>query len=87
MGNVVGALKTSEGRWHGARYFLVEPVFSSSNEGLIENTWLKMEEWCEKTLGTVGSPWTNHSEAWYANNSKFWFRNENDAIMFVLRWS
>ena len=25
-------------------------------------------------------------ERWYANNSKFWFRNKQDLEWFLLRW-
>lgn len=80
-------LVLSEGRVHGARYYCVEPIGGS---------WIEMEEWCHTVLGESGEIWTiknddefgwpeNHR--WYANNRKFWFKNEKDRTMFIMRWS
>jgi hypothetical protein len=82
----VEELLLSEGRVYGARYYCVEPVGGN---------WREMEDWCINTYGTsTGSIWAQEidkttplvNERWYANNRKFWFRNEADRIMFVLKW-
>jgi hypothetical protein len=79
-------LVLSEGRVYGARYHCVEPIGGN---------WREMEDWCINTYGsTTGSIWAQEvdkttplvNERWYANNRKFWFRNEADRTMFVLKW-
>lgn len=80
-------LVLSEGRVNGARYYCVEPVGGN---------WIEMETWCQTVLGESGEIWTIKNEdefgwpeqnRWYANNRKFWFRNEKDRTMFIMRWS
>ena len=70
----------SEGRVYGARYLTVHP-----NNG---HAWNEMMEWMITTFGPTAHDgvWTP-SMRWYANNSKFWFRNEKDLTMFLLRWA
>jgi hypothetical protein len=79
-------LMLSEGRVYGARYYCVEPVGGN---------WRAMEDWCIQTCGeSTGSIWAEEvnkttpmpGERWYANNRKFWFREEKDRTMFVLKW-
>lgn len=82
-------LELSEGRVFGARYWTVKPVPSwdpSHDWGGID-TWYKMVEWCVETYGPTPKDgvWTP-SCCWYVNNAKFWFRNQKDLTLFVLRW-
>jgi len=83
----VSDLILSEGRVYGARYYCVEPVGGN---------WRKMEDWCISTYGaSTGSIWAQEvdkstpliNERWYANNRKFWFRNEKDRTLFIMKWS
>lgn len=86
MGRV---LEIDEGRVYGARYHTVKPVFDFSDIMSLENvTWRTMTEWCVTTYGPTPEDgvWTP-SARWYVNNAKFWFRNEKDLTMFILRWS
>jgi hypothetical protein len=76
-------LELSEGTVYGAKYLTVHP-----NNGW---HWNEMMEWMIATFGPSGTPenpgcWTP-DQRWYANNAKFWFRNEKDRTMFILRWS
>jgi hypothetical protein len=80
-------LVLSEGRVYGARYYCVEPVGGN---------WRDMEDWCISTYGaSTGSIWAQEvdkstplvNERWYGNNRKFWFRNERDRTLFILKWS
>jgi hypothetical protein len=79
----VEELKLSEGTVYGSRYNTVEPIGGS---------WKDMELWCGETFGTTtGSIWSedkapNPAQRWYMNNRKFWFREEKDRMMFVLKW-
>jgi hypothetical protein len=73
-------LELGEGRVYGARYLTVHP----------ENSWQwnEMMDWMVTTFGpsACDGVWTPGMR-WYANNAKFWFRNEKDLNWFVLRWS
>ena len=79
----VSDLILSEGRVYGARYYCVEPIGGN---------WREMEDWCISTYGkTTGSIWADQTtpepgERWYANDRRFWFRNEADRTMFILKW-
>ena len=70
----------SEGRVYGARYLTVHPNNSTQ--------WNEMMAWMVETFGPSAHDgvWTP-SMRWYANNAKFWFRNQKDRDWFVLRWS
>jgi hypothetical protein len=73
-------LELNEGRVYGARYLTVHPSNSWH--------WNDMMAWMVDTFGPTAHDgvWTP-SMRWYANNAKFWFRNESDQLLFVLRWS
>ena len=86
MNRPIEQLVLSEGRVYGARYYCVEPIGGN---------WREMEDWSIKTYGSsTGSIWAQEvdkttplqCERWYANNRKFWFRNEADRTVFVLKW-
>jgi hypothetical protein len=71
-------LVLAERRIHGSRFYTVEPVGGN---------WLEMETWANKTFGPSSSIWDmDKIGRWYANDRKFWFRNETDRTMFVLKW-
>jgi hypothetical protein len=75
-------LVLSEGKVYGSRYYCVEPVGGS---------WLRMETWCLDTFGSNGSAWDKdkapHPNArWYMNDRRFWFREEKDRTLFILKW-
>jgi hypothetical protein len=74
------ALELNEGRVYGSRYLTVHPSNSWH--------WNDMMAWMVDTFGPTAHDgvWTP-SMRWYANNAKFWFRNEADQLLFVLRWS
>jgi hypothetical protein len=76
----------SEGTVYGKRYYTVQPV------GMVN--WKELEEWCVDRFGECSSIWEETKnlapkphQRWYANNRKFWFRDEKDRLLFVLRWS
>ena len=75
-------LKLTEGTVYGSRYYCVEPTGGS---------WRDMEHWCHTTFGSAGEHiWGEKApepaQRWYMNNRKFWFRNDADRLMFVMRW-
>ena len=82
----ISNLLLSEGKVYGARYYCIEPVGGN---------WWEMECWCfnafgdcgdkSKIWGEVAAP--NPAERWYMNNRKFWFRDEKDRTMFILKWA
>jgi hypothetical protein len=77
-------LVLSEGAVYGSQYYTVEPVGGS---------WMDMEMWAIEAYGETGSLWRETKnltpeplQRWYMNNRKFWFRDEKDRTMFILRW-
>jgi hypothetical protein len=85
MSQPVEDLIPSQGTVYGSRYYCIEPIGGN---------WLEMETWCYETFGETGSIWQETKnltpephKRWYANNRKFWFRNEKDRDWFVIKWS
>jgi hypothetical protein len=79
-------LECLEGRVYGARYYTVRPIFEYW-WGTEPKEWDEMMKWCIDTYGPTPEDgvWTPSSR-WYVNNSKFWFRTEEDRNWFMLRW-
>ena len=46
--------------------------------------WADMDKWVRKTMGDTD--WSSKGR-WVGSNNKYWFRTEQDRIMFILRWS
>lgn len=76
-----------EGTVGGARYFTVKPT--SYWWPISQNpSWDDINRWCILSFGPNKSMWDAPPLArWYANNSKFWFRNEEDLAAFLLKWA
>lgn len=79
-------LECLEGKLFGARYYTVQPQLPEMYHQ-VQQTWNNMIEWCVETFGPtpIDGIWTPGSR-WYTNNAKFWFRNEADRTLFVLKW-
>jgi hypothetical protein len=84
MNRPVEDIVLAERKVHGARYYTAEPVGGN---------WLEMESWALDTYGTPGEIWPKEDFAWpecprwMMNDRKFWFRNEKDRTLFIMRWS
>lgn len=84
----VEELVLGESKFSGARYYTVEPVGGN---------WVEMEAWCIESFGPSAEVWdikTSEEQfiwpelgRWYKNNRKFWFRNERDRTLFIMKWS
>ena len=76
-----------EARHHGARYHLLKPEGYTPNWD--NQVWNEMVAWCVECFGQAGDVWDREPvcHRWYVNNARFWFREQEDAIMFILRWS
>lgn len=74
-------LELHEGRIYGARYWTVRPFLNDAVK------WDEIDDWCVQAFGPSPKDgiWTPGAR-WYANNLKYWFRNESDLTAFVLRW-
>ena len=91
--NNVPSLETSEKSYNGIDWYIVQPNMGGvfSKRKLI---WEEMDEWCTNTMGqgitgvrkVRGDAWEADCR-WLTNGGKFWFRQEKDRTMFVLRWS
>lgn len=75
-------LEYGEGRVYGSRYLTVAPMNA-------EGKWPEMMQWMVDTFGALDDTQGvfTPNQRWYANNAKFWFRNQKDRDWFVLRWS
>ncbi len=73
----------NEGKIYGARYYTAEPVGGN---------WREMEAWCTEIFGSGSRAIWGEKKApepaqrWYMNDRKFWFRDEKDRMIFVLKW-
>lgn len=81
-------LELDEGRVYGARYWTVTPKFPAHTVTWFKPEWDAMLEWCNSTFGSTSEDgvWTPN-QRWYVNDLRFWFRNDADRTMFILRWS
>lgn len=45
-------------------------------------------EWCKKTFGDIGD-YTGYSpgKTWYRKRGYLYFRNEQDYMLYLLRWA
>ena len=75
-------LEYSSGKVFGKQYLTVAPMNA-------EGMWSDMMEWMVTTFGPLDDSQGvfTPNQRWYANNAKFWFRNQKDRDWFVLRWS
>lgn len=82
-------LELDEGRVYGARYWTVHPVPNWDLNGDWGNVeiWNRMMTWMIETFGPGPDDgiWTPGAR-WYANNARFYFRNEQDRDWFLLKW-
>jgi len=74
-------LEYSTGKVFGHDYLTVAPMNA-------EGMWGDMMEWMVNSFGPThkDGAWAPN-QRWYANNAKFWFRDQKDRDWFVLRWS
>lgn len=80
----VEELELGEGTVYGSQYYTVRPIGGN---------WRDMELWCYQTFGETSNIWSETKnltpeplKRWYTNNRKFWFREEQDRTLFVLKW-
>ena len=85
-------LDCSTGTVYGLCYYTVEPKNLEWQE--TRAMWEDMMLWCFNQFGETGDLWRETknltpepNQRWYANDRKFWFRDETDRTMFILRWS
>ena len=50
-----------------------------------EKEWYDMNNWIIDTMGS--SNWSVEHGRWVGSNRKYWFRDESDRTMFLLKWS
>lgn len=80
-------LTIEQKKWHGCKYTAVKPFLTSWSISENNDLWNEISQWCYDTYGKPGDPFTGDAERWYLNNSAYWFRTEEDLMMFMLRWS
>jgi len=81
------------GTVYSKRYYTVAPIWNPSQLGWNSDKWNDMMAWCVEVFGPSKSaiwgenPIPEPTERWYANNAKFWFRDQKDRDWFTLRWA
>lgn len=80
-------LTVEEKRWHGCKYQVVHPYLDSWSLSQNNHTWNNISQWCYDIYGKPGDPFSNTTDRWYLNNSAYWFRDERDLSLFLMRWS
>ena len=74
-------LEYGVGKVFGQEYQTVAPMNA-------EGKWNDMMTWMVTTFGPTSKYELRPAgQRWYANNAKFWFRDQKDRDWFVLRWS
>jgi hypothetical protein len=78
----IEGLVLGDRRIHGSRFYTVEPLGGN---------WLEMQQWAYAIYGEPSHLWLSPDDLvqcrWFANDRKFWFRNERDRTLFILKWS
>ena len=59
--------------------YWVKPLNYSADE------WLDMSNWITDTMGE--SNWSSANTRCIGSNRKYWFRDERDRTLFLLKWS
>lgn len=77
--------KLSQQPWHGCQYHVVE-IESHWDPDEARVNWQGIDNWCDENFGPRGDVWNMTSARWYQNGGKFYFRNNRDLTMFLLRW-
>lgn len=84
-------VEVSDGTILGSHYHSAKPIYDDGAYAISGRSekWDKAVEWCVENFGTTRLPWVNGGklERWYVNNSTFWFKNEEDLTLFLLRWA
>lgn len=75
-----------EGRVYGARYYTAEPRMTW-DPNWYNQYWHDMENWCLAAFGPKPQTVVTPNARWYANNGRFYFKEREDQMMFVLKWS
>jgi hypothetical protein len=50
-----------------------------------EQEWYDIDKWLLNTMGQ--NNWLTENARWVGSNQKYWFRDECDRTMFILKWS
>jgi hypothetical protein len=69
----IGKAKGWLGEWH----WVLPPV---TDQNKYNNVTDDAIEWCKEHFGKSGS-------RWFEKEKKFFFKNEKDMTLFILRWS
>ena len=77
----VEEIKIGKQKIHGITFYTAEPI---------GGIWKEMTSWVSKMCGSSINrrPTAKHiaKYRWFTNDHKFYFRNEADRTMFVLKW-
>jgi hypothetical protein len=76
--NEIEPMQTGKAQGWIGEYYWVSLAITASNRYTDINTQAK--DWCTEQFGSSG-------HRWFEKKQKFYFKNERDMTMFILRWS
>lgn len=84
-------IELNEGKVLGSRYATAKPVYDPTVTQGFNRSWDEAVTWCVEQFGPTKMPWetigSKKLQRWYVNNSTFWFKNDEDLTLFLLRWA
>jgi hypothetical protein len=78
-----GVVMWDDSVYNRAIPYVLSPNVTDENSIL----WDEMISWCKTSFGPEGEPESSTLDTWYYSGGCFYFRDESDLTMFVLRWS
>lgn len=66
--------------WLGEYHWVIPAMLRSQEVHVKKRTDPEKREWCEQQFGRSG-------HRWYENHNRFYFKDEADMTMFILRWA
>jgi hypothetical protein len=84
-------IEYSEGRVYGTRYYTARPQWAGSTgtwSSFSNEAWNEMLSWILETFGPseTDNGTVIPGQRWYVDGNRFWFRENEDLVMFKLRW-
>jgi hypothetical protein len=84
-------IEYSEGQVYGTRYYTARPQWAGSTgtwSSFSNEAWNEMLSWILETFGPseTDNGTVIPGQRWYVDGNRFWFRENEDLVMFKLRW-
>lgn len=78
---------------HTAEYYIVAVeeeeykwIFQRNDGAINKEPWKTIDAWCRETFGEPGT-WGGPPTEWKRMGPRYFFQNNGDRALFVLRWA